>query len=141
VITAAGLAIYQKGAVTSDPRTGTKATAKVVTTVKRAICLPDTIDRSEVRSLPFVSANKSTVVGGQYDTALRDFIIDRRDVPSLELTEDDWIVFDRRKYAIRTFDDYFGAAWLIQAKAIVGEVPEQVHLLSADHLLNLTQSN
>lgn len=126
--------------MTSDPRTGAKATTKSVTIVRRAIVLPGTIDRIEVRSIPFVSANKATVVGGQYDTALRDFIVDRRDVPALELTEDDWIVFDRRKYAIRTFDDYFGVAWLITARAIVGEVPEQVHLLSVDHLLNLNHS-
>ena len=61
--------------------------------------------------------------GGHYDVNQRDFIIDRRDVPALpELTADDWIVYNRRKYQVKTVESFeVDAGWVVTARELVGE--------------------
>lgn len=135
--------IYILGDQTSDARTGRRTVSKTVYPVERGIVLPAKLDRAEKRSISQISANKGLVMGAFYDTTARRFIVDRSDVPEIaELTEDDWIVFNGRKYQIinvQEFED--DAAWLIAARAIVGETPEQIFLVSADNLLNVEQSS
>jgi hypothetical protein len=87
-----------------------------------------------------ISSNKEFVSGGTYDVGTRDFIIDRRDCPNLpELSADDWLVYDNDKYQIKTVQKFeVGTGWIITAKKLVGEVPEQFMLIKADHLLNFS---
>lgn len=133
--------VYKKGAVTSNARTGARTVDKSVTVIPKAIILPADVARREVRGISLISANKALVQGGGYDNSTRVFIIDRRDAPDLSLTKDDWIVFDGKKYEIQEFEDFeFDTCWIITAKALLGEIPEQIHLLSADNLLNLTST-
>jgi hypothetical protein len=57
------------------------------------------------------------------------------------LTQDDWLVYDGRKYEIKQFEmAEFDSAYVITGKAVLGDVPEQIHLLQADSLLSLEQS-
>ena len=134
--------LYKKGAASSNPRTGERTIEKSVIPIKRAIILPAEVARQVIQGISLISANKSLVQGGGYDNALRLFIIEKRDVPSdLSLTPDDWIVFKRMKYQISEFREFeFDTCWVITAKALLGEVPQQIHLLSADNLLSLSSS-
>ena len=67
------------------------------------------------------------------------FIVEKRDIPGVTLTPDDWIVFKLRKYQIEEFREFeFDTCWVITAKALLGEVPEQIHLASADSFLGLS---
>jgi len=133
--------LYKQGAVTSDARTGARTIERTVTPIDRAIILPADVARREIRGISLISANKTLVTGGGYDNSTRVFIIDRRDVPGLSITKDDWIVFEGKKYEIHSFDDFeFDTCWIITAKALLGEIPQQIHLLSADNLLDLSST-
>jgi hypothetical protein len=130
--------IYQLTAASINPRDGVKTQTKQVIRVDRAIVLPVRVSRDVVQSISLISANKEFVTGGGYDSGTREFIVDRRDTPSLPaLTEDDWLVYRNRKYQIKNFQEFeFEAGWIISAKELIGEVPEQIRVLSADSYLS-----
>lgn len=134
------ISIYQMGDATVDHLTGVKTIPKTVTVVRRAIILPVKIVREVVQSISVISANKSFVVGGSYDTSLRMFIVEQNDAPGIELTESDWIVYRDRRYEVKSFEEYeFDSAWVIMGKAVRGDQPAQIYPRSADNLLRLTQ--
>ncbi len=120
--------IYKLVASETNVRTGEKVITKTVTHVRRAVVVPARIDRIAQRTISVISANKQFVTGGTYDASQRDFIIDRRDVPALpELTADDWIIYNRRKYQVKTVEAFeVDAGWVVSARELVGEVPEQI---------------
>ena len=134
--------IYVLVSSDTDVRTGMKRVAKKVTHVRRAIVVPSRIDRVAQQTISIISANKQFVTGGHYDVSQRDFIIDRRDIPALpELTADDWIVYNRRKYQVKTVEAFeVDAGWVITARELVGEVPEQIFTLRAESRLELDDS-
>lgn len=134
--------IYKLVNSTTDVRTGVKSVTKTVTHVRRAIVVPSRIDRIAQQTISLISANKQFVTGGTWDTSQREFIVDRRDVPALpELTADDWIVFNNRKYQVKQIEAFeYDAGWVITAKELVGEVPEQIFDLSAESHLSLSDS-
>jgi hypothetical protein len=131
--------IYVQGAVTSDTTTGNRTVDKTVYPIDLAIVLPSKLSRTDKRSISLISANKAMVQGGFYDTTTRKFIIDRSDVPDLAtLTENDWLVYKGRKYqfeSIQEFED--DAGWVITGKAVLGERPAQIFLVSADNLMSV----
>ena len=101
--------IYKLVSSETDARTGEKVTTKTVTHVRRAVVVPAKIDRIAEQTISIISANKQFVTGGHYDMSQRDFIIDRHDVPALpELTADDWIVYNSRKYQVKTVESLRG---------------------------------
>ena len=134
--------LYVVGDVTTDTRTGNRSVDKTVYPIDKAIVLPAKLDRSDKRGISLISANKTLVQGGFYDTATRRFLVDRSDVPCLtRLTENDYLVFKGRKYefvSVTEFED--DAGWVIIGKAVMGEVPEQIFLVSADNLMSLDDS-
>ncbi len=134
--------IYIQGAVTADSKTGNRTVDKTVYPIDVAIVLPAKLNRNDKRNIAVISANKQIVQGGFYDTTTRKFIIDRSDVPDLDkLSENDWLVFKGRKYQfveVQEMED--DAAWVITGKAVIGERPEQIFLVSADNLMSLNQS-
>lgn len=134
--------VYKLVSSETDARTGVRTIDKQVFTIRKAIVMPVKIIRLQEQSISLISANKSLVMGGTIDTGTRDFIIDRRDCPDLpELTADDWVVYDGSKYQISTVYEYEPqAGWVINAKKLVGERPEQVIAVQADHLLLFDQS-
>ena len=134
--------IYKLVASETDARTGEKVITKTVTHVRRAVVVPSRIDRIANQTISLISANKQFVTGGHYDVNQRDFIIDRRDAPRLpELTADDWIVYNRRKYQVKTVEAFeVDAGWVITARELVGEVPEQIFTLRAESRLELDDS-
>ena len=128
--------IYKKGAASSNPRTGERTIQKSLTQIKRAVILPAEVARQEVRGISTISANKGLVQGGWYDNALTIFIIEQKDAPDLTLTPDDWIVYDGKKYQIEEFREWaFDTCWVVTAKALLGEVPEQIFSMSVNDIL------
>jgi hypothetical protein len=77
--------------------------------------------------LPSIAGEANNIVGGARDMSVRDFIVDRKDTVGLTtLNADDWIVYQNRKFQVSTVEAYeFNAAWLITAKELSGEVPQQ----------------
>lgn len=132
--------IYQMGDATFDSLTGQKTIPRTVTPVTRGIIMPGKTIREAVQNISVISANKSFVQGGTYDITAKTFIVDRVDAPNLDLTESDWIVFDNKRYEVKEFQEFeFDSAWIIVCRAVEGEIPEQIRLLSADNLIRLDQ--
>lgn len=130
--------IYKLTNSETNVRTGQKVVTTTVTHVRRAIILPARLWRKVVRGIS--SANKDFLAGGAYDANSRDFIVDRLDAPTLTtLTADDWIVYQGRKYQVSEVGAFeCDAGWIVTAKELVGEVPQQTFDLSADNRLELT---
>lgn len=136
------ISIYQMGDATVDHLTGVKTIPRTVTVVRRAIILPVKIVREVIQTISVISANKSFVVGGNYDTSLRMFIVEQDDAPGIELTESDWIVYRNRRYEVKSFEEYeFDSAWVIMGKAVHGDQPAQIYPLSADNLIRPAQTS
>lgn len=132
--------IYTINSTTTNPETGVVGIDKDVVHLKRAIVLPARMTRDVKKSISQISSNKMFVVGGTYDAGRRIFIVDRRDTSDLTLTSNSYLVYKKRKYEIESFQEFeFEAGWSIVGRELVGEVPEQIYLLSADNLLSLTQ--
>ena len=137
------ISIYQMGDATLDHLTGIRTVPRTVTVVRRAIILPVKIKREVVQSISLISANKAFVVGGNFDTNLRMFIVERDDAPDItKLTESDWIVYRNKRYEIKSFEEYeFDSAWVVIGKAVSGDIPEQIYPLCADNLLEIAQNS
>jgi hypothetical protein len=138
---------YQRGpAGNVDVKTGVVTVDKSVTHIRRGIILPAKIAREAAQNISVISANKSFIFGGTYDTSVRMFIVSRRDIPDLDLqdfepTPDDWIVYNSRKYEIKSFQDFeFDAAWVFTGKSVLGDKPEQIYDLCADDLIRMDDS-
>jgi hypothetical protein len=116
--------IYKLVGSTTDAQTGAKIVSTTVLTVRRAIIMPARTTREAKQSPSLASSNKEFAgIGGSTDIGTRDFIIDRRDTPSIpNLTNDDWIIFSGAKYqiaAVETFEP--NAGWIITTRELVGE--------------------
>lgn len=132
------IAIYKNLGITINTQTGAKTISKSVTPISKAIILPAKYARQVVQSTPEKIANRAFDQGGLFDTRTRIFIVDRRDAPNLNLTEDDWVVYNACKYQVNSFQEFeFGTAWVITAKQLIGEPFEQIFLLGATSYLSL----
>jgi len=133
------VSVYRLSDAQTDVRTGRKTIDKDVFVVRRAVILPVKVSREVIQSISQISANKAFVYGGSFDSGLRKFIIDARDLPEgFELTSDDWLVYNGRRYEIKAIWEFeFGAAWIVVGKELMGRIAEQVHLVAADSLLSL----
>lgn len=133
--------IYSVGDATTNHLTGTQNEPATVVHIRRGIILPGKHMRGIKQTVSMISANKSFVYGGTYDTTARTFIVDRVDAPTLNLTESDYIVYDNKRYEVKEFQEFeFDSAWVIAGQAIEGEVPRQIRLLAADNLIRLEQN-
>lgn len=133
------ISIYKLNDVATDYRTGQKTVTKTVYNVKRAIIIPVNVSREVIKSISQISANKKFTSGGTFEKGVRDFIVDRSDVDStLELTADDWLVYNGRRYNVKAIQEFeFGTAWIVTGQEIGGAQPEQHFVAAADHLLTL----
>ena len=129
--------IYKLNSSATDARTGEKTISKTPYPILRGPVMPVRMQRGSQQSISLISNNKEFVSGGTYDVGTRDFIVDRRDCPALpELTPDDWIVYNGKKYQIKTVEAFeVDAGWIITAKSLAGEVPEQIFIARANNLL------
>lgn len=130
--------IYTLDSASTNPKTGVVTSVRDVVHVNRAIVLPARLTKEVRRSISQISANKMFVVGGTYDAGRRIFVVDRDDAPVLQMTNNSYIVYRSRKYEIEAIEEFeFEAGWTIIGRELIGEVPEQIHLLKADNYLEL----
>jgi hypothetical protein len=134
--------VHKLTASTTDVRTGQKQQTVTVARIDRAPVLPGHTARKAIRGISLISANKEMVTGGTYDSQKRDFIIDRRDAPTLSgLTADDWIIYAGRKFQVAEVEALeFDAAWIVTAKELVGEVPKQAIRVGVSDQMSLSSS-
>jgi len=116
------IVIYRLLSSEVDTKTGEAVVRTQITRVRRAAVLPAAMTRNVVRNISVISADKQMVQGGSYDTSKRVFVIDRRDARSLTLSQDDWLVWDGRKYQFEKIEELeFQTGWIITGKVLLGE--------------------
>ncbi|KKL61127.1 hypothetical protein LCGC14_2198430 [marine sediment metagenome] len=120
--------VYKLLDTETNYQTGDKTVTKSVTIVRKCIVLPVKIAREVVQTITQISANKLFVYGGSYDAGTRMFIIDARDMADdYEFANDDWIIYNGRRYEIKNIEEFEQrAAWSIIGREIKGVRPEQV---------------
>ena len=123
--------IYRFLESNTDYKTGVKTNVTETYVVRKCIILPVKITREVVQSVSAISANKSFVYGGSYDTDSRDFIIDARDVPAgYLLRQNDYIVYNDTRYEFKNVVELEQkTGWLISGKAVVGPATIRVSLV------------
>jgi hypothetical protein len=133
--------IYKLVGVNTDYETGVKTVDKTVEVVRKCIVLPVKIAREVSKTISQISSNKMFVYGGTYDAGTRMFIVDTRDMPKdFEFTNDDWIVYNSRRYDIKTIEEFEQrTAWTIVAKEVSGVRPEQVLFAHVTDQLSMSQ--
>lgn len=132
------LSIHTFGGSTVDLKTGVKSIQHSTTTLKRVIALPTMVKRDLVQTISMISANKQFVYGGTHDARERNFIIDRRQIPNLELKKDDWLVFKGRRYEIVRWQEFeYESGWIVIAKELIGAPTDQVHTAEAEDDLQI----
>lgn len=134
------VSFYSFGGDTINLTTGVKSVAKDVTVVKRVVLLPARVFRDLVSTISKISADKQFVYGGTFDTRKRAIMVDRRDAPNLVLKVDDWFVYNGQKYEVKHFDEVTDAAYVILGEHMVGDTPENIHVLGADNLIRVEDS-
>lgn len=135
------LDIYQLNGSTVDLASGQATIQKTLTQVDRAVVLPARVERSFIKSISMISADKTFVYGGTYDRDRRMFLVDMQDVPyGFELDEDDWVVYDGKKYEVKHFDEWeFDSLIVIIGHHVHGDVPEQIFLERAEDRITPTE--
>jgi hypothetical protein len=131
--------VYKLNSTDTDYETGEKTYDRTMITVQKCIVLPVQIKRETVQTISHISANKAFVYGGSYDAGTRTFIIDTRDLPNdYEVTDDDWLVYDGRRYDIKSISEFEQhTAWVIIGKEVKGVRPEQIFHMKAENWLDV----
>lgn len=120
--------VYRLASSTTNVFTGERVVTKEVYPLERAIVLPAKVSvQSDI-------APKGFNYGAYYDKSVRNFIIDRSDLP-IELSKDDWLVLDGCKYEIKQLE-VRDAAYLIIGQD-TGETPQQIHVLFTNTYLTV----
>lgn len=132
--------VYRQLSSGVDITTGERTTTRQTWDIDRVIILPVKITANAIRSISEISANKKFVYGGYFIQGLRSFFIDPRDLPNgFQFHEDDWFVYQGRKYEISEINDWeFDSVWHILVSEIVGIVPEQIHQLTGYNILDVS---
>jgi hypothetical protein len=133
--------VYQLNDTATNYQTGVKTVDKTVNIVRKCVVLPVKVAREVVQSISQISANKMFIMGGTYDAGTRLFIIDTRDMPDdYEFTNDDWIVYNGRRYDIKSFEEFEQhTAWSVMGKEVKGVRPEQVFFAHITERLEFQQ--
>lgn len=132
------VSVYTAGAFTTNLVTGRRVIDNSVVVLRRAILLPATVAREAVQTISQISANKAFVVGGTFDTRTRIFIFDRPACPDLK--DQDWIVYDDQKYEINEIGEFSNIAYVVKAKQLLDDVPNQIFPMANDDLLEFTST-
>jgi hypothetical protein len=136
------ITLYKLSSATTNLDSGVKSASHTSVYIRRAVVLPTTVTRSVIQTISIISANKQILQGGTFDAGVRTFIIDRKDAPAItSLGQDDWLIFDGKRYDIKKVDEYeYNTAWLISAKEIKGVDPEEDFYSPASSFIEFTQT-
>lgn len=135
------ITIYKLNTATTNLQTGAKEVDRDSLFIRRAVVLPNRLTRDVLQPISLISANKKVVQGGTYDPGQRTFIIDRSDASDWDLSQDDWLVYEGKRYDIKTIDEFEQkTAWLIIARELEGVTPQEDHSGHPDSYINLSDN-
>jgi hypothetical protein len=101
------LRIIWRESSTVNRETGEKTVTHDAFTVNRAIPLPSVIQREFSYDLAYIAAGKNFTYGGFFDTSVRRFIIDTKDLPvDFEISVGQYFVFDGQRYDVKQVERF-----------------------------------
>jgi len=120
--------------------TGEKDITYMKAHIARAIVQPARTSRSFVYDLAYISANKDFTTGGFFDASDRRVIIDAADLPTdWELDNDQFVIFNNRRYDIKSFYEFeSNMGFILVLRETKGQ--KIVRLLDTVSILSLEQS-
>lgn len=127
------IVLYKLGDASTSYITGVKSSVSTSTTIPRCIVLPVRLQREVIQTVSQISANKTFAYGGSFESGLREFVIDARDLPvGYDIKLDDWIVYDDRRYALKNIEQLEQhTGWHVTGKMILGStVAKEVKVVS-----------
>lgn len=135
------LDIYRIISTVTNRETGKKIQEKSKYHIKRAIVLPNQVQKRFAFDLAYLAANKDFTYGAEYLSNLRDIIIDVRDLPKeFEITINDYIIYDGKRYQIKIIEiAEHNQAYLIRMDHAPGSLPFEQHDVNVHNVLDLEQ--
>jgi len=120
--------------------TGEKDISYLTAHIARAIVQPARTSRSFVYDLAYISANKDFTSGGFFDATDRRVIIDAADLPAdWELDNDQFVIFDNRRFDIKGFYEFeANMGFILMLRETKGQ--KMVRPLDAVSILSLEQT-
>jgi hypothetical protein len=94
-------ATLQRPTTTNNSKTGIATRSYQTVTIRRAIVLPERLERDFVYDLAFIASNKNFTYGGHFDKGQRRVIVDGRDLPTdFVINNSDIFTFDAQDYTV-----------------------------------------
>lgn len=129
--------VYKLIETGTNLETGEKTFTSEMHIVRRCIVLPVKILREVSKTVSQIAANKAFVYGGTYDAGTRSFILDARDLPpGFEFTNDDYLIYNNRRYEIRSIEEFEQhTGWVLIGLEMRGVRPQQTIRVKAESFL------
>ena len=93
--------VYHRLSTDTDLKTGVITETFQTLCIRRAAVLPNRRIRDFAYDLSYIAANKNFTYGGFFDPEDRTIILDKDDLKNLELTKDDFIIFQEKQYEVK----------------------------------------
>jgi len=134
--------IYEVIGNTCDYETGDMSREYNIWTVKKAIFLPEDIDRKKSYDLTFLAANKNFQMGGLYEVGMRRMILDRADLPTnFEMRLHYHIIYGTNRYEIVEMQDFEeDRCYVLTLRDTKARRPEQVVTSTVNQQLTSTDT-
>ena len=99
----------------------TKTTSVTSYSIHKCIVLPTRVRREVINTVSQLTESKTWINGGSYDSSLRIFVIDARDLPQgLIIDRDDYFMYDNRKYNIEEIQELeYHTGWSLIVKQLL----------------------
>jgi hypothetical protein len=132
--------VYRLASTETNLATGERTRVLSKTSIVRAIVMDAQLWTRFHYDLAYIMAARQFSMGGFTDSAERVFIIDRDDLASdFQINTTDYIVFDGKKYEIKSCVDYEErAAYLVTGRHTPNEPINQIHEMSVSQHVTLT---
>lgn len=123
----------------ADTTTGTRDISRQVFNLP-AVKLPIQTLRKFIQDIGYLAANKNFTYGGLNDYNTVRLLISAEDLPAgFNVDLDGYIVLDHKRYERVSFDNVFGACWILVARGVEGANPYARIVQPAYSRLELTQ--
>lgn len=128
------IGVYYRNPDTVNLQTGVMSVIETAYQIKRAIVLPFSVFAKLFRHF----GNAAFNYGGDLDVERRVFVIDRRDIPSVEFTNTEqwYIIYNHKRYSFEKMDNFeYKECYFITGRQVTGtQVIEQHNIQVHDWL-------
>lgn len=121
--------------------TGQRTPTIITKRIEKAIILPATSQMKFEFGGAYNKANANFTYGALYTTALRRVIIDAQDVLDFEIEENDYFIWDEKRWQISKVDDLeYETAFTLTARMVKGSVRHMVEEIALESQIQLTST-